>query len=167
MFVNLRSFRLKVRHRKAKYLRFLNRLQKKSPRGLDGLAEKINREVWKETDCTTCANCCITMTPTYTQKDIRRISSFLGIPVKEFKSKWLYRDKAGDWLNRSVPCPFLDTLTHHCRIYEVRPDDCRGFPHLTKKKMVDYMHVHVQNLDHCPATFRMVEKMVMHLQHKN
>lgn len=87
--------------------------------------------------------------------------------MKAFKSKWLYRDKEGDWLNRSTPCPFLDTRTHHCRIYEVRPDDCRGFPHLTKKKMVDYMHVHTQNLDHCPATFRMVEMMMMHLQHKN
>lgn len=37
--------------------------------------------------------------------------------------------------------------------------DCSGFPHLTKKKMVDYIHVHKQNVQYCPATYKMVEKM--------
>jgi hypothetical protein len=26
--------------------------------------------------------------------------------------------------------------------------------------MVDYMHVHKQNVQHCPATFKMVEKLM-------
>jgi hypothetical protein len=41
----------------------------------------------------------------------------------------------------------------------VRPADCAGFPHLKKKKMVDYIHVHQQNISYCPATYKMVEKM--------
>jgi len=44
-------------------------------------------------------------------------------------------------------------------VYEVRPADCAGFPHLTKKRIVDYIHIHKQNLDECPATFRLIEKM--------
>ena len=28
-----------------------------------------------------------------------------------------------------------------------------------KKKMVDYMHVHKQNIEYCPATYKLVEKM--------
>jgi len=47
-----------------------------------------------------------------------------------------------------------------CSVYEVRPLACAEFPHLTKKKMVDYMHVHQQNISYCPATFKMVERMM-------
>ena len=72
----------------------------------------------------------------------------------------LYKDKEGEWLNVNTPCQFLDRKTNMCSIYEVRPADCAGFPHLTKKKMTEYMHVHKQNVEHCPATFKMVEKLM-------
>lgn len=159
--VNFRSFKLKVRHRKTAYKRFLSRLEKKTPRGLDVLTTTIEKEVWKEVDCLSCANCCKTMTPTYTPKDIRRIAIHLDMPVKGFKKKWLIKEKGtGDWLNKSTPCQFLNMKTNMCGIYAVRPLDCSGFPHLPKKRMVDYMHVHKQNLEYCPATFKMIEKMV-------
>jgi Fe-S-cluster containining protein len=64
-------------------------------------------------------------------------------------------------MNRLQPCQFLDLKTNMCSIYEIRPADCAGFPHLTKKKMVEYMHVHKQNITFCPATFLMVEKMML------
>ena len=100
------------------------------------------------------------MTPTYTPKDIKRISAYLGMTPKQFKDKWLYFDKKdGDWMNVNRPCQFLDLTTNMCRIYEVRPADCAGFPHFTKKKMVDYIHVHKQNIEYCPATYKMVERM--------
>jgi len=41
----------------------------------------------------------------------------------------------------------------------VRPADCAGFPHLVKKPLKDYMHVHKQNIEYCPATMLFVEKM--------
>jgi Fe-S-cluster containining protein len=81
-----------------------------------------------------------------------------------FKRKWLERDSNGDWLNRQLPCQFFDQDTNKCKIYEVRPKDCAGFPHHTKKKMVDYMHVYKQNIEYCPATFRVVEKMMSELR---
>ena len=75
-------------------------------------------------------------------------------------TKWLYYDrKDKDWMNKQQPCQFLDLNTNMCSIYAVRPADCAGFPHLTKRKMVNYMHVHKQNIAYCPATYRMVEKM--------
>lgn len=160
--VNLRSFRSKVRRHRTAYRRFLSRIQKNAPRQLDQLAEKVDKEVWAEIDCISCANCCKTMSPTYSQKDIRRISAYLGMSVKEFKKEWLIKEKSsGDWLNKTAPCQFLDLKTNMCGIYDVRPSDCSGFPHLPKKKMVEYIHVHKQNLEFCPATFRMVEKMMV------
>jgi Fe-S-cluster containining protein len=158
--VNLYSFRKKVSIYKSSLKRFLGKVEKNPPRDLDKLALKLDVEIWQHVDCLSCANCCKTMTPTYTPKDIKRISAYLGMTAKQFKDKWLYFDKKdGDWMNVNRPCQFLDLKTNMCSIYEVRPADCAGFPHFTKKKMVDYMHVHKQNIEYCPATYKMVERM--------
>jgi Fe-S-cluster containining protein len=79
--------------------------------------------------------------------------------VEAFKSRYLYKDKQGDWINKSQPCQFLNLSDNKCSIYAVRPRDCAGFPHHTRKRMVDYMHVFKQNIDYCPATYRVIELM--------
>jgi len=158
--VNLRSFKKKYVGQKRRFRYFLSKLEKNPPRKLDQLAEVVNKEVWQEIDCLTCANCCKKMSPTFTPADIKRISNHLDMTPAAFKEKWLvFHKKDGDWMNKQQPCQFLDLKTNMCNIYEVRPADCAGFPHLTKKKMVDYVHVHKQNIEYCPATFKMVEKM--------
>jgi Fe-S-cluster containining protein len=158
--INLRSFRQIVRHNKKRIKSFLTRLEKQPPRGLDQMAADADKQVWKELNCLDCANCCKTMSPTYTKKDVIRISEHLGMTEKAFREKWLYKDKTGDWMNKKQPCQFLDLSTNMCNIYSVRPLDCAGFPHLTKKRMVDYIHVHKQNIEYCPATYSMVEKIM-------
>ena len=159
--INLRSFKQKVRHNKKAFKRFLGKLEKNPTKGLHKRVEEIDAEVWKETDCLSCANCCKTMSPTFTPKDIKRIAAHFEMTAQEFKDKWLYLDKKDkDWMNKKQPCQFLNLKDNKCSIYEVRPADCAGFPHLTKKKMVDYIHVHQQNIEYCPATYNMVERMI-------
>lgn len=157
--VNLRSFKQKVRHNKSVFKRFLTKLEKNTPRGLDAIAEKTSAEVWEEVDCLSCANCCKTMSPTYTTKDVKRISEHLNMTPKAFRDKWLRKDSTGDWMNKTEPCQFLNLENNYCSIYEVRPADCAGFPHHTKKRMKQYIHVHQQNIEYCPATYKLVEKM--------
>ena len=140
---------------------FLGKIEKNPPRGLDKIAFQVDKEVWEEVDCLTCANCCKSMTPTFTKKDISRISAHFNQTQAEFKEKWLYQDKKGDWMNTKTPCQFLEKKTNMCSIYEIRPADCAGFPHLSKKKWTEYAHVHKQNIDYCPATYKMVEKMIV------
>jgi len=103
------------------------------------------------------------MSPTYKPADIRRISQFLGIKQKDFIKKWLRKD-AGDWINKSLPCQFLDLKTNKCSVYEVRPKDCAGFPHHNKRPMVEYMDTFKQNIELCPATFKMVQQMKISLE---
>jgi hypothetical protein len=163
----LRSFKLRIRHRKKSFNSFLNRVRRKPPRNLDSLIAKEETLIWHEVDCLSCANCCKTMTPTYTAKDIKRISAHLDMPVVAFKEKWLRKERGtGDWINKTTPCQFLDDKTNFCSIYEVRPSDCAGFPHLTKKKFVDFIHIYKQNLDFCPATFKLVERMIYRIEKK-
>jgi Fe-S-cluster containining protein len=156
-----RKFKKNMLLHRSRLRRFLTKIENNPPKQLDDMAVEIDKEVWAETNCLLCANCCREMTPTYTFQDIKRIAGHLGMTMKEFKEKWLYHDeKSGDWMNVNRPCQFLNRNDNKCMIYEVRPADCAGFPHLTKKKMVNYMHVHRQNVQYCPATFKMVEKMM-------
>jgi uncharacterized protein len=157
--INLRQFRKKVAQNRSSFRRFLSKLEHNPPRGLDLMAVGADIEMWKKTDCLSCANCCKTMSPTYTRSDMIRIASHIGLSVAEFQKKYLRRDRQGDWINKSQPCQFLNLEDNKCSVYEVRPRDCAGFPHHTKKKMVDYMHVFKQNIECCPATYRVVEIM--------
>jgi len=165
--VDLRSFRKKARRNKSLFRRFLTRLEKNPPRGMKAITERMEKEVWGETDCLSCANCCKTMTPTFNYKDIKRISAHFGQTPREFQDKYLRRERGGDrdWLTRAEPCPFLNLEDNKCSIYEIRPADCAGFPHLPKR-MQGYVHVHKQNVEMCPATYRLVEKMMAEFRGK-
>ncbi|HEV7782267.1 MAG TPA: YkgJ family cysteine cluster protein [Chitinophagaceae bacterium] len=159
--INLRSFKQKARLTKSKMRRFLTKLENDAPRGLDKKITEHEKNVWLETDCLSCANCCKTMTPTFTTQDLNRISKHFNMTVEAFQKKWLRKEKGGDrdWLNKTEPCQFLNLKDNKCSIYEVRPADCAGFPHLSKK-FKDYVHIHKQNVEYCPATYRLVEKMM-------
>ncbi len=157
--VNLHSFRQKVRYHKKTLRSLLSKISKDPPRGINQWVATLEKEVWKEVDCLSCANCCKTMSPTFTKADIKRISKHFSMTPLAFSKKWLRKDRVGDMLNKTEPCQFLNLQDNKCSIYEIRPVDCSGFPHLSKNKMVDYMHVHKQNIEYCPATYKLVEKM--------
>ena len=158
--VNLRTFKKKLLINRKLFRRFLNKMEKNPPVGIDKFTPILDAEVWQEIDCLSCANCCKKMTPTFTPRDLKRIAAHFGETVEQFKTKWLRKERNGDWVNVIQPCQFLNMQTNMCTIYAVRPDDCAGFPHLKKRKFEEYAHVHKQNIDHCPATYRMVEKMI-------
>jgi Fe-S-cluster containining protein len=157
--VNLRSFRNLVSRNKKRLRGFLYRMEKKAPGNLRLITLEANELAWAKTDCMDCANCCKTMSPTYSQRDITRISKYLGMTRKAFTDKWLYKDRTGDWINKKQPCQFLDLKTNLCGIYEVRPRDCAGFPYHGTKKIIEYGHMFRQNVEFCPATNRLVEIM--------
>lgn len=151
----------KAYNKNKKQLRsFITRAEKKLTEDDYEMVKATEDEVWKEIHCLECANCCKVMTPTYTTEDISRISNHLDMTPAQFKKKWLTFDKKDRaWVNVSRPCQFLDLATNKCKIYEVRPADCAGFPHLTKRPFKDYFYVHKQNIEYCPATYTLVEKL--------
>jgi hypothetical protein len=134
-------------------------MEKKAPGNLRLITLEASELAWAKTDCMDCANCCKTMSPTYSRRDITRISKWLGMTRKSFTNKWLYKDGTGDWINKKTPCQFLDMKTNLCGIYDVRPRDCAGFPYHGTKKIMEYGHMYRQNVEFCPATNRLVEIM--------
>ena len=165
--INWSSFKDKFQKNKRRLRYFITKTEKNLPENFESISNKGSKEVWEEVDCLTCASCCKRMTPTYTNEDIRRISAHFRMSSVEFKKKWLSYDKKGkDWMNTSQPCQFLDKKTNKCTIYKIRPADCAGFPHLKKKPFEDYMHVHKQNIEFCPASMLFIEKIYKDIQLK-
>lgn len=141
--------------------KFISDLETAQHRGVLANARAAEAEVWQEVNCLSCANCCKKMTPTLTRADKVRIAAHLGMSEASFTKQYLTFDAEDkDWRMQQQPCVFLDKATNMCSIYEVRPKDCAGFPHLTKTPLKNYLHIHQQNIEYCPATFRFVEKMM-------
>ncbi|HXR83142.1 MAG TPA: YkgJ family cysteine cluster protein [Hanamia sp.] len=157
--IHLKNLKKKFDLNRKSFRFFITKLENNPPKDLDIILQKVEKEVWEKVSCLSCANCCKVMSPTYTFQDIKRISAHLGMRPKDFKEKWLYLDKRGDWMNKSRPCQFLDLKTNMCSIYEVRPADCADFPHFHKRPSTDYLYIHKQNIEYCPATMLMVEKL--------
>ena len=54
--------------------KFLATLKKKAPKNLDKIVQEVHTEVFKEIDCTKCANCCKILGPLFTEADVSRIA---------------------------------------------------------------------------------------------
>lgn len=156
--MDLKKFKITAARKKKSLHAFLDKLDHLVPDDMQEIVDKADAEMWQETDCMSCANCCKTMTPTYSIKDISRISAHLGMKPKDFKEKWLYKEaETGDWMNKQQPCQFL--ANNMCTIYEVRPVDCAQFPHHNLKPFDLYGDTYKANLMHCPATLVLVDKV--------
>ena len=156
--MDLQKFKRQASRRKKVLTQFLSKLDHIVPEDLPVLVAEEDAAVWVETDCTTCANCCKTMTPTYSKADIKRIAAHFQLSPKAFTDKYLAKDEdSGDIVNRSQPCPFLKD--DKCSIYAIRPKDCADFPHHFRKPFDEYNDTFVQNLSRCPATFRLIDRL--------
>lgn len=93
---------------------------------LDALTQQLNQEVSSKIDCTTCANCCKVIQPTFTQADITKIANHFDISPSQFIEQYLVSDVFGDYSPKLSPCPFLKD--NKCSIYDHQPESCRSFP---------------------------------------
>lgn len=158
-FMNLEAFHRRANRNKAGLVKFLEKLEEVVPEDFTPVVEEVDHRVWQEIDCTTCANCCKTMTPTYTKEDILRIATHFGLSANEFKKKWLQKDAdSKDWINTQTPCQFL-AADNTCSIYAIRPLDCAEFPHHNKRPFDDYTETFIGNIPRCPATNLLIEKL--------
>jgi Fe-S-cluster containining protein len=156
--MDLKKFRVTAGRKRKSLSAFLDKLDKVVPEDMPVIVEKADAIMWKKVNCMDCANCCKTMTPTFTKTDISRISAHLDMKPKEFVDRWLMKEEdSGDWVNKTQPCQFLDG--NKCSIYDVRPRDCAEFPHHNKKPFDLYNDTFKNNLIHCPATLDLVDRL--------
>ncbi|MEP2937024.1 MAG: YkgJ family cysteine cluster protein [Gilvibacter sp.] len=148
--------RAKDMHKENK--KFFDKLNKKPPKQLDRLMQDLHQEEFERTDCLTCANCCKTTGPLFTDKDITRIAKYLRLKPQKFIETYLRVDEDNDYVLQQVPCSFLGA-DNYCSIYDVRPKACSEFPHTDRKKFEKISNLTLKNVAICPAAFNIVEEM--------
>ena len=138
--------------------KYFAKLKKKQRKRLDLLMNEIHDEEFERTDCLTCANCCKTTSPIFTEKDISRISKHLKMKDEKFIDLYLQRDTDDFMVLKTAPCTFLDQ-DNSCSISDVRPKACSEYPHTNRKKFIKITDLTLQNTEVCPAVFNIVETL--------
>ncbi len=138
--------------------KFFAKLRKRPPKHLDMQMQELHEEEFKRTDCLTCANCCKTTGPLFTNKDIERISKHFRQKPAQFIANYLRVDEDNDHVLQQVPCTFLGE-DNYCSIYEVRPKACREYPHTDRKDFHKISNITLKNTAICPAAYNIVEEM--------
>ncbi|WP_026839355.1 YkgJ family cysteine cluster protein [Gillisia sp. JM1] len=146
----------KDKHKENK--KFFAKLRKKPPKHLDLQMQELHEEEFKRTDCLTCANCCKTTGPLFTNRDIERISKHFWQKPAQFIETYLRVDEDNDHVLKQVPCSFLGE-DNYCSIYEVRPKACREYPHTDRKDFHKISNITLNNTAICPAAYNIVEEM--------
>lgn len=148
----------RARDQQSQIRRYLRRLRKKKPRQLDTLVHALHEEVFAHTDCLSCANCCKTISPVFTDQDIQRIARHLRMKPSEFVDTYLKLDEEHDYVLQQSPCAFL-APDNSCLIYEHRPRACRQYPHTDRRNFHKYLSLTAKNALVCPAAAEIVERM--------
>jgi len=146
----------KDKHKENK--KFFAKLRKKPPKNLDSQMQEMHEEEFERTDCLTCANCCKTTGPLFTNKDIERIAKHFRQKPSQFIDTYLRVDEDNDHVLQQVPCTFLGA-DNYCSIYDVRPKACREYPHTDRKDFHKISNINIKNTFICPAAYNIVEEM--------
>jgi hypothetical protein len=156
--LDLENFKIKSQQSKKENSFFLKSLKKKNERKLDNSFHQLHNQVFENTNCLQCANCCKTTSPMVRETDISKIALHLKQKPSEVISKYFIKETDGTYIVNSAPCPFLDT-ENYCSIYTARPGACREFPHTNRKKMSQILDITFENTLVCPAVLEIVEQL--------
>lgn len=152
----LTNWQKKSGERQKIYKRFLHRADKnKTLKQLPDLHE----EAFEKIDCLQCANCCKNYSPRFKTPDIKRISKHLKMRESEFIDTYLKVDEEGDYVVKSLPCPFLGA-DNYCSIYDQRPSDCQRFPYTDEDVIIKRKELTLKNSTFCPITYYVLEKLI-------
>jgi Fe-S-cluster containining protein len=152
----------KANSQKRQTKKYLAGLQKRKIKNLDKLFKISHQKVFEKTNCLECANCCRSLGPLWTFADIERVAAYLKIPKRSFVQKYLRIDEDGDYVFKTMPCPFIleDNL---CLIYAVRPKACREYPHSEQKNCASKLSLVAKNSLYCPALYEIIENIKQEL----
>jgi hypothetical protein len=127
---------------------------------MDRQVSEVTKRVWAGIDCTTCANCCREVKPTFSDEDVSRLSARLGMTSDAFVRDYLEStdsSTANPWRTRTTPCPFLQG--NLCSVYDDRPADCRGYPYLYEPDFAFRTIGMIGRTSTCPIVYEVIEEL--------
>ena len=154
--IDLKAHTEKAKLAQKKNKKLATQLRKKKPKNLDVVVSDLHDEAFSHIDCLECANCCKSISPIVTDKDIQRIAKHLRVRPAKLVEDYLLLDDEQDYVFRQQPCPFL-AADNYCSIYDVRPKACREYPHTDRNKFHQLLNLSVKNTVICPAVLEVFE----------
>lgn len=137
---------------------FVQKLKKKDSKLVDSLFHQLHEQAFERFNCLECANCCSSISPIVTDKDIVRLAKALRMKPSALVTEYLNLDEEGDYVFKQTPCPFLGA-DNYCAVYEDRPKACREYPHTDRNKMQQILTLTARNCEVCPVVYEIVEEM--------
>ncbi|MFW5707437.1 MAG: YkgJ family cysteine cluster protein [Bacteroidota bacterium] len=134
------------------------KVKKLKPQKADELFRQLHQEAFSHIDCLECANCCRGLGPRISEADISRMAGHLRMKITVFTETYLRIDEDGDYVFKTMPCPFL-LEDNHCMIYPSRPKACREYPHTDQKNIRSILSLCVKNTETCPAVYEIFERL--------
>ena len=104
--LNYKDLPLMAAKKESSWLKFLSRNRKKIEAS-DLKIQALHDEISDRTNCLECANCCRSLGPRITDKDVEKMGKALRMKPVDVVSRYLRVDEDGDMVFRSMPCPFL------------------------------------------------------------
>lgn len=156
--IDLQQLKERARKAEAMNLSFFKKLKKNQLRDLDDTIHYLHQKVFNEIDCLECANCCRSLGPRITDRDIEKLASALRKKSSEVVSEYLRIDEDNDYVFKTMPCPFLGS-DNYCSVYANRPKACREYPHTDRKKFYQIAKLTVKNAETCPAVFEIISRL--------
>ena len=146
-------------NRKQEFTAFFKKLKAKKPKNLDDMFHELHNEAFDQFDCLICANCCSSISPMITEKDIERLAKRVKMKPVDFVEQYLYIDEDKDYVFKQTPCPFLMS-DNYCMVYEDRPKACREYPHTDRKRMYQILNLTHKNCEVCPVVYCITGELV-------
>ncbi len=124
---------------------------------IDGLVHKINEQVEKEIDCTTCGACCKNLMIHITDEEADKAADCINLSSANFKEQYVEVSAGGQMIMNTIPCHFLENKS--CSIYANRFSECRDFPHLHKPHFTQRLFSTLIHYSICPIIYNVVEEL--------
>ena len=125
-------------------------------RQVDAVVHRAYRDVSARIDCRECANCCRELVPALGKKDVARLAATLQQTPEQFSRAYLTKSPEPGRLEMNrKPCPLLEGKL--CRLYDDRPEACRGYPFLDRPDFNGRSLMVLWNLPYCPLVFNTYE----------
>lgn len=144
------------KQRESHNLKFRSFLKSQDPAKIDKIVHRLNAEISDQIDCTACGNCCHKLKPSLSDQDIERLSGKLDVETEKFKADNVEIND-GVQQFKHLPCIFLHDKK--CSVYSDRPDDCKSFPHLHKRRFTSRLWSVIDNYSICPIVFNVFERL--------
>ena len=143
---------------------FRSFIKNRDSKQIDELVFKLNAEIEKKIDCTTCGACCNGLMINVTKNEAQNAAQHLEMSVDVFKGKYIEESLAGEYIINTIPCHFLKEKK--CNIYENRFNECREFPHLHKPNFNDRLFGTLIHYSICPIIYNVVEQLKIETKFK-